>query len=169
MKAKSLVFSFVLALASLTSQAEYLYWMLDGSVNNQSGCDKFQYATMSINGTDVLLMQSATPEPGPSPVVLVKTEAGQPLTENPWYADITGYGDVGSVFLLELYGENDQRVAWTTVTLDQTMLDSYIYRKAGDPVPKSPFTSWGTIVPEPTSGLLVLLGVAGLALRRKRA
>ena len=30
-------------------------------------------------------------------------------------------------------------------------------------------TSGGTPVPEPTSGLLMLLGIAGLALKRKRA
>ena len=31
------------------------------------------------------------------------------------------------------------------------------------------FTAWNGDVPEPTSGLLMLLGVAGLALRRRRA
>lgn len=31
------------------------------------------------------------------------------------------------------------------------------------------FTTTGTIAPEPTSGLLMLLGMAGLALKRKRA
>ena len=38
-------------------------------------------------------------------------------------------------------------------------------------IPASAITSTGTIgsVPEPTSGLLLLLGVAGLALKRKRA
>lgn len=30
-------------------------------------------------------------------------------------------------------------------------------------------SNWGSAVPEPTSGLLLLLGVAGLALKRKRA
>ena len=40
--------------------------------------------------------------------------------------------------------------------------DSTPYMVANTPIPTSP-------VPEPTSGLLMLLGVAGLALRRRRA
>lgn len=53
---------------------------------------------------------------------------------------------------------------------------NYVYdpdalEAAGDTLPltSANFTSTGTIaVPEPTSGLLLFLGVAGLALRRKR-
>lgn len=48
----------------------------------------------------------------------------------------------------------------TLTSMDGTFNATYGYWDAG---------GWTAAVPEPTSGLLVLLGVAGLALRRRRA
>ena len=157
-----------MALAPLMSRSDYLYWMLDDTVNNLSGNSDFKYATIGVNGTDVVFSESATPERGPSEYVTVSvSEAGKPHTESAWYADITGYGAVGSVFLLELYDENLDRKAWTTITLTDDLMKKHVYTEAGGSVPTA-FNAWGSVVPEPTSGLLTLCGLALLALRRKR-
>ena len=58
--------------------------------------------------------------------------------------------------------------AKTTVTVDSS-LDTLIAFGSMESATKST-ANWTTMsVPEPTSGLLMLLGVAGLALRRRRA
>ena len=77
-------------------------------------------------------------------------------------------------------------VVFDTYSTTETIADAGYYYKTGtitqntydptgsDPATKAVFTStqmtgtW-TAVPEPTSGLLLLLGMAGLALKRKRA
>ena len=77
-------------------------------------------------------------------------------------------------------------VVFDTYTSTETIADAGYYYKTGtvtqntydptgsDPATTAVFTStqmtgtW-TAVPEPTSGLLMLLGMAGLALRRRRA
>ena len=47
-------------------------------------------------------------------------------------------------------------------------LSDYFYQNAGSHGESSPFVV-SAVVPEPTSGLLSLFGLAALALRRKRA
>ncbi len=62
----------------------------------------------------------------------------------------------------EVYGQlaDTVTVAFSGIkTATQTVLGEATYSSAG----------WYSAVPEPTSGLLMLLGVAGLALKRKRA
>lgn len=168
MKRKILFSVCLLALVPLTSRSEYLYWMLDDTVNNLSGNSDFKYATIGVNGTDVVFQENTMPERGLSEYVTVSvSEAGKPHTERGWYADITGYGAKDSVFLLELYDENLDRKAWTTITLTDEIIDKHVYTEAGGPVPTE-FNAWGSVVPEPTSGLLTLCGLALLALRRKR-
>ena len=56
-----------------------------------------------------------------------------------------------------------------TSDLDTT-IDNLALTIGGDVGGGSTATAWSTAaVPEPTSGLLLLLGMAGLALKRKRA
>ena len=66
---------------------------------------------------------------------------------------------------------NDGTTDWTMTSNHITgtkELSSLSTATLGTAVPSS-WTITGSSVPEPTSGLLLLLGVAGLALRRKRA
>ena len=58
----------------------------------------------------------------------------------------------------------------TTATIAGTLIDNASNAYSVDQIGSSAGSSGGwTAVPEPTSGLLMLVGLAGLALRRKRA
>ena len=87
-------------------------------------------------------------------------------------SDPTVYKNGDTAYAAILYVEGDNymgNVATYTLTSDMDAsvggLSSLIGGIDGNPAP-----AWSTAaVPEPTSGLLMLLGMAGLALRRRRA
>ena len=54
-------------------------------------------------------------------------------------------------------------------TITTTTPRSVVFQNEDLPLTEGDFQSFATPTPEPTSGLLLLLGVAGLALKRKRA
>ena len=97
---------------------------------------------------------------------------GSGLTDNgadPAYASMYGLLVDGDKYYL-VDGMSDVKITSTITAGAEAVFN------AGDLVTGDPST-WSTIgggagpspIPEPTSGLLMLLGVAGLALRRKRA
>ena len=90
--------------------------------------------------------------------------------------DSKGYGAGDSAYaaILYTYGTGDEMQYIGNVgkvTLESSMdaqLDDMALNLFGDSTTGA--TAWSTAaVPEPTSGLLLLLGMAGLALKRKRA
>lgn len=89
-------------------------------------------------------------------------------------ADPTAYanGDTAYAAILYVNGDNYMgNVATYTLTSDlDATVGSLSVVLGGDIGGGSTTTAWSTAaVPEPTSGLLMLLGMAGLALRRRRA
>ena len=68
-------------------------------------------------------------------------------------------------FLFELYSDTREVVAWQTVTLSYLMEQNNIGTKLDPALVPYVLTS---VIPEPTGGMLVLLGTAMLALRRRR-
>lgn len=75
-----------------------------------------------------------------------------------------------STFIVELLDASGNTLAVSEQTYAQSTLSSFIYdRGTSAQPPASPWQVSAFVVPEPTSGLLILLGFAGLALKRKVA
>ena len=72
-------------------------------------------------------------------------------------------------YYIAVFNSSDTLVAYSS-TFQQSDADvkRYIWNDEDVTYPSGAFMGSGYAVPEPTSGLLVLLGMAGLALRRKK-
>lgn len=88
-----------------------------------------------------------------------------------------GYANLNGYYGMLIQNPSDTKMAsWaylgqasgvdgTTGTIDLTINNGW----AADPGPYATQGGWTVAAPEPTSGLLLILGMAGLALRRRRA
>ena len=87
-------------------------------------------------------------------------------------ADLSAYSTGSYGFLLELanWGDDSSTMVGKSEVWSFDTLKSYMTTvKGGSNIPTQGVWAPMVNVPEPTSGLLMLLGIAGLALRRKRA
>ena len=144
----------------------YLYFMASDSVKynktyvSAGGDVTYDYAKVSVDGgsTYLNLYSASTGEPTGSQAL------GKGSTGVAGFASSPAF----SSFLIELYSfDSANRVGWTTLSYSEAMAN-YVYN---DPTKKSevPAYTVSQVIPEPTSGLLLLLGLSGLALRRRRA
>lgn len=153
--------------ASFAGVDSYLYYMVDATnlkYNDVAGSalsdtdvpvDEYTYAKVSTDGGQTYLtLYGSGGSTGTDELQLGKT-------------GIAGFSSTPSFtsFLFEVYDGYDNKVGWTTLA----------YNSASDFVYSDPSKGSGTgkfiitsLIPEPTSGLLFLLGAAGLALRRRR-
>ena len=92
-----------------------------------------------------------------------------------WLADVSAYasGSPEYAFVIEL--GNWDGSAWSTFAVSETVTyadlasNNHIDTTSGyNPNPITPWAPSSYVVPEPTSGMLVLVGAALLALRRRR-
>ena len=151
------------------SDFQYLYWMVD--ISDQAGTNPeyaFSYATVSAGGNVFTLYDNDQNPSGTHFGIDGDASSGftaglQSAGGDPIYAgDISGY--IGSTFLFELFDENDNKVAWKSVAW--SAIENYVGGTMS--TISNPYVV-SQVVPEPTSGFLLLLGMAGLALKRKRA
>lgn len=154
MKIKMLaVVAAVLAMAGGV-QADALYWMVDTTASDAAYKGAFDSAGLYVVKAE-------------GNELLDGIEAGAA----PTLSDLKGYGSSQYSFYVELYNTAGDSVHKTqTVSYDSLLSSGYI--ATGGVLTPTVLASGGfngASVPEPTSGVLLLVGGALLALRRRRA
>ena len=171
---KSVKITVAVAVVALTAAAladanSLLYWMVDNptySYNNQSVA--FDHAKVKAIDGDV--------ENGAS-YLYVFNQQGSTGYENAYILDGDGYstggiysgafdGSVVDNFLIELYNASNDLVAWQSIKYSQAAANGSIATTMASG--GANVLTVSQVVPEPTSGLLLLLGISGLALRRRK-
>lgn len=174
-----MVLALVCAAMLVSAEDAFLYWMVD--VGDKTDYN-FNYATIKAKGSDGTTSDYLSLYgPDSSDSVGKKLYASNygvdekydpgSTTGSGAFAGVGGYG-VGSKFLIELWTDGASadaaanRVAYGWFDYADIMNSIF---SAGNLSGASLFTVGSTqLIPEPTGGLLTLLGFAVLALRRKQ-
>lgn len=154
--------------ATSVASADYLYAMIENAQSVYDGTSiSFDYATFSIPSQEGYLNISGGAGSG---VTVSGTGVSSDENDRSSTAGAFYVGDEDTkfnTFLVELWlNDNDPtRVGWQQYSLAQ--VSGHIVTTTGGSG-ETPLTIT-SVIPEPTSGLLLLLGMAGLALRRRKA
>ena len=159
---------FVLALLSVAFNAmatdQYIYWMVgdNATLDGQKLAENTYYAKVKADGS--YLNFYASPDAG------VDYGYGEWATVNTTFNMPTFAGTFETLptsFIVELYNEKNTSAAGSWVGQATLNWDPSDITSGGMTIANYAMATAFHSIPEPTSGLLLLLGVAGLALRRK--
>ena len=168
---KQVILAAVLCMAATVARAAasdaYLYWKLDVSNNPDYA---FSYAMIKAKSTNSYLYYFGTDSADSKIDKFFGSADSGNLTAGPAF---TGVGDcIGSNFLVELWADGKSDETEPTLVASGELTYASVQGSiinGLDTTGAQPYTVTATdLIPEPTSGLLVLFGLAGLALRRKR-
>lgn len=164
---KLLFLAAVSAMLNASASDQYLYWMVDDEATIDEGTltpgNQYQAKIKDVENNTYLHLY-ANPGSPKSYGDAFTFELGESMDT---FAMLPPSASSASTFMVELYNyvEGSAQGSWVgQATLTWTS-DNVTTGGMGhaNPVSVTGFTA----APEPTSGLLLLLGVAGLALRRK--
>ena len=169
------ILSVLVTLAAVhAARAEYLYWMIDDASLKLEGSEElfgdYAYARVKDQQTGTYLsVYDASGSKTSATAVDKSTAISGPMVWGDFEADysssVSTFSSSEKSILFELYNSDRDVVAWQSVSLAELIAKRYI----GDSLNPA-FTPYmlTAVVPEPTGGVLVLLGAAMLALRRRR-
>lgn len=172
---KKAIITLVAAMSmTLAARADLLYFLT--TAFDWSGPKNYDYCMVGVakdgvaawnDGQQVYLQIQATPGSGVEKDIYLAADDAR-YTAGPAWADVTDYTADGYTFYVETYENGALDPIWTynetTAKSYATLLkEKHIYTE-GTSLPD--VTPW--VVPEPSSGMMALLGFALLALRRKR-
>ena len=171
MDLRRIALGFLLALAGLPSFGDYLYWMIDDGSYSAWENPSFACAMIRVDGTSQYLRLSYADAPTETGLLLAATDAdpGKEI-DGAWAAIDAIYAeDPQTRLVLELYALDSaspaRSSAFSLEMLNESIVSTIPSQRESFP---AAFSAWN-VVPEPTSGLLTLFGMALLALKRKRA
>lgn len=154
-----------LALAPHAVMADLIYWMVDGANYNGNSIE-FTYATIKADGVPLYIYRGGVATDDDALYNNSGTDYGTGTQ-----ADYFGaFDDSVSSFLVELWNIDDDSspVGWQTYRAAE--LAGAIWKEGASEGGSgaTPFTV-SNVIPEPSSGLMLLLGGMLLALRRRKA
>jgi len=164
---KKLILMFGVVAAAFLSNADYLLWQVS-QADDEAYAGKYNYATISykINDND--------------PFTILEAETRESATGGTISTDLSTLteGTTYSLFV-ELMNYDSQKDVWNQVGVSTTPITYTAGATSGDEhiifsdvlpsAPSVPVWHGGSVdVPEPTSGMMVMLGFAFLALKRRK-
>ena len=165
MKKTMLMIIAALSSAALHADYQYLYWMVDETKDTDQY--QFTYATVKAGDSSYLYLYDQSGNTGDYKFYAsdVITGADTGLSTSAAYAGLGEGNYTGSTFLFELWNQYDEKVGWKSV--GYSALSGNIFANTQSGSGSSPYVV-SNVIPEPTSGMLLLIGIAGLALRRRK-
>ena len=165
MKKTMLMIIVALTGAALHADYQYLYWMVDETHDTDQY--QFTYATVKAGDSSYLYLYDQSGNTGDYKFYAsdVVTGANAGLSTSAGYAGLGDGNYSDSTFLFELWNQYDEKVGWKSVSY--SALSGNIFANTQSGSGSTPYVV-SNLVPEPTSGMLLLIGIAGLALRRRK-
>ena len=153
------------AMSSARAEDSYLYWLVDSSVHNliSGEAATFDYATVKVSGSDTYLSWYNQGSSTANGWQMYVNDAGGTSAA---YWGTFNYTS-GSTFLFELWNEVSGGDDTLVGFLETPWVSSSSIASGTDASGATPYVLTG-VVPEPTSGLMMLLGLAALALKRRK-
>ena len=183
---KLIAMAMVLAGGVALAEDSYLYWAVNpyaAEPDNPNAVIEFDYAYLRVvdQGGKVVATLDNYYYSGDKLVsygqqAWANAEAGNlpdsAMTggDGAWFANLGSYAGQTYGYMVEAYLDGDGGAVLVGSSPIASYLDLLNARhiSTGGTAMSGDYLPWTTAVPEPTSGLLLLLGLAGLALRRKR-
>lgn len=162
---KKLLVIFAVAFAAMSSQAAYLYWQVMQN-DNISAVETVMGSTWS---TAKLIAYDSSAKTSTSLSSATRRTTG---TIEKYYYNIADFSDSKYSFYIELVNSTGTAIARSNASSWQSYTQLESEKMIVTDELEVTHATWNggtyTATPEPTSALLMMLGFAGLALRRKQ-